>query len=300
MRFDLTDLRLFLRVAEAASITHGAEKANMALASASERIRDMEAEIGVALLDRGRRGVTLTPAGRTLVHHAQLVLQQIGQMRGDLSQYAGSAKGYVRLVANSSALSEFLPEALHTYLAENPGIDVDIEEKPSYDIIRLVAEGFADVGVVADIVDFGNLEVFPFATDRLVLVVPHGHLLSRQRRVWFRDLLDQPFVGMGAVNALQQHLGQHAVQAGRPLQLRVRLGSFEAVCRMVENGVGVAVIPETAAQRCRNTMAIRSVSLRDPWALRHLSVCVRRLAELPDHGQRLVRHLSREREERRQ
>lgn len=300
MRFDLTDLRLFLRVAEAASITHGAEKANMALASASERIRDMEAEIGVALLERRRRGVTLTPAGRTLVHHAQLVLQQIEHMRGELSQYAGGAKGHVRLVANSSSLSEFLPEALHAYLAENPGIDVDIEEKPSYDIIRLVADGFADIGVVADIVDFGNLEVFPFATDRLIVVVSYRNPLARHRRLWFRDLLDEPFVGMGATNALQQHLGQHALQAGRQLKLRVRLGSFDAVCRMVENGVGIAVIPETAAQRCQTMMAIRSVRLRDPWALRHLSICVRRLAELPDHGQRLVRHLSAGREDRRQ
>lgn len=292
MRFDLVDLRLFLRVAETSSITHGAAKANMSLPAASERLRGMELELGAALLERGRRGVKLTPAGRALVHHAQLVLQQMEHLRSELAEYSGGTKGHIRLLANTSALSEFLPEALKAFLANNPGIDVDIEEQPSYDIIRLIAEGFADVGIVADIVEFGGLETFPFAVDRLVVVMPHKHKLAGVRRLVFRDLLDHEFVGLAASNALQQHLGQHAVQAGRPLKLRVRLGSFDAVCRMVENGVGLAVIPETAARRCRQTMAIRIARLSDPWSLRHLNVCVRRLSELPDYAQRLVRHLT--------
>lgn len=292
MRFDLVDLRLFLRVAEAGSITHGAARANMALASASERIRGMELELGAPLLQRSRRGVALTEAGRTLAHHAQLVMQQIEHMQAELSEFTGGTKGFIRLVANASALSEFLPEALRAFLAENRGIDIDIEEKPSHDIIRLVAQGFADIGIVADIVDFGELETFPFAVDRLVLVVPRRHPLIGVRRVAFRDLLDYEFVGMGAGNALQQHLGQRAVQLGRPLKLRVRLGSFDAVCRMVENGVGLAVIPETAAQRCRRTMSIHMVRLSDPWALRHLHVCVRQFSALPAYARLLVRRLA--------
>jgi DNA-binding transcriptional LysR family regulator len=263
MRFDLVDLRLFLHVAEAASITHGAAKANMALASASERIRGMEQALGVKLLERGRRGVSLTPAGRALIHHAQLVLQQIGHMRSELSRYAGGLRGGVRLLANTSALTEFLPEALATFLAGHPGIDVDLEEKPSYDIVRSVAEGFADIGIVADIVDFGGLETFPFATDRLVLVMPREHPLAGRRRLRFRDLLGHDFVGMATTNALQQHLGERAAQAGQPLRLRVRLGSFEAICRMVENGIGLAVIPETVARRSRRSTAIRVARLAD-------------------------------------
>lgn len=293
MRFDLVDLRLFLHVAEAASITHGAAKANMALASASERIRGMEQALGVKLLERGRRGVSLTPAGRALIHHAQLVLQQIGHMRGELSRYAGGLRGGVRLLANTSALTEFLPEALATFLAGHPGIDVDLEEKPSYDIVRSVAEGFADIGIVADIVDFGGLETFPFATDRLVLVMPRDHPLAGSRRLRFRDLLGHDFVGMATTNALQQHLGERAAQAGQSLRLRVRLGSFEAICRMVENGIGLAVIPETVARRSRRSTAIRIARLADPWTLRRLSVCVRRLDDLPAHAQHLVHHLGR-------
>jgi DNA-binding transcriptional LysR family regulator len=290
-RFDLVDLRLFLHVAEAASITHGASKANMALASASERIRGLEEALGVVLLDRGRRGVKLTPAGRALLHHAQIVLQQIGHMSGELAKYAAGLKGHVRLLSNTSALSEVLPEVLNVFLAENPHIDIDVEERLSHDIVRAVAEGFADIGIVADIVDFGGLETFPFATDRLVLVMPRRHPFAVRRSLSFRELLDQDFVGLGTTSALQQHLAHHAIQAGRPLKLRVRLNSFDAICRMVENRIGLAIIPETAALRCRQAMAIRIAKLADAWSLRHLTICTRHLNELPVQARQLVQHL---------
>jgi DNA-binding transcriptional LysR family regulator len=277
MRFDLVDLQLFLHIAEAASITHGAERSNMALASASERIRKMEELAGTALLERGRRGVILTPAGRALAHHARLVLHQVEHMKGELSEYAGGIKGRVRIQANASALSEFLPKALSVFLAGNPGIDVDLEENSSYQIVRSVAAGFVEIGIVADIVEFEDLESHPFAIDRLVLVTPRHHPAASRRQQSFRSL--------------QQHIAQHAVQAGKPIKLRVRLGSFDAVCRMVGNGIGIAITPETAARKFRRIAAIRISKLADAWALRRLHVCVRRSSELSQPSRLLFEHL---------
>src|SRR6202012_2278877 len=167
----------------------------MALASASERVRGMEADVGVALFARGRRGVSLTPAGHALAHHAQVVLQQFEHMRGELGRYAHGLKGCVRMLANTSALAEFLPDVLNGFLAENRNIDIDLEERSSFDIVRAVAEGFADIGIVADIVDFEGLNSFHFATDQLVVVTPRTHSLARRRGVAFRDLLSEEFVG---------------------------------------------------------------------------------------------------------
>ena len=291
MRFDLVDLRLFLNVAEAASITHGAAKTNLALASASERIRGMEELLGVSLLERGRRGVEPTPAGRALLHHARIVTRQIERMRGELSGFSGGLKGQVRLLSNTAALSELLPEILGGFLAAHPNIDIDLEEQPSYDIVRLVADGFAEIGIAADFVDHAGLESLPFATDRLVLVTPHRHPLARRRSHHFRDLLDHDFVGLDAASALQQHLAEHAVQAGRPLKLRVRLRSFDAVCRMVENGIGIAVIPETAARRSAASMGLRMARLADPWSTRELSICLRSFDALSVQARQLVEHL---------
>ncbi|MGH7006233.1 MAG: LysR substrate-binding domain-containing protein [Alphaproteobacteria bacterium] len=291
MVFDFVDLRLFLHVAEAGSITGGAARAHLALASASGRIRGMESAMGVPLLHRGRRGVQPTPAGRALVHHARLVLQQVERMRGELRQYARGLKGHVRLLCNTAALTEFLPEALARYLAGNPNIDVDLEERPSYEIVGAVAEGAADIGIVADVVDLAGLELFPFRTDKLVVVVPRGHKLAGRRHVAFRDVADAAFVGLNPGSALQDHLGRQAARTGRALKLRVRVRGFEAVCRMVAEGVGLGIVPETAARRCRRTMTIRAVPLSDAWSLRQLTICVKRFEALPAHARALVEHL---------
>jgi len=299
MRFDLTDLRLFLHVAEAGSITAGAERAALALASASARIRGMEAAAGTALLRRGRRGVVPTPAGEAVLHHARLVLQQMERLRGELGDYARGLKGHVRILGNTAAVTEFLPEPLAEWLAVHPRIDIDLEERPSHAIVEAVAAGLADLGIVADMAagraaESGaveGLEHIPFRIDRLVLAVPRGHPFAARRRIAFAEALGEDFVGLSPGSALQDHLARHAARAGRPLKLRVRLGGFDAVCRMVEQGVGLAVVPETAARRCRRSMAIRAVPLSDPWALRRLSVCVRSLDALPAHARQLLEHL---------
>jgi DNA-binding transcriptional LysR family regulator len=291
MRFDLTDLRLFLNTAEAASITHGAARTNLALASASARIRGMEALLGTPLLERQRRGVRPTPAGRALLHHARIVLQQMERMRGELGAYGSGLKARLRLLSNTAGLTEFLPEALAAFLAAHPNVDIDLEERPSAEIVPAVAEGLADLGIVADVVDLGDLETFPFRTDQLVLIAPRGHRLARRRALAFREALAEDFVGLGAGSALQDHLGAHAARAGHPLNLRVRVGSFDAIARLVEQGVGLAIVPETAARRCATSMAIAAVRLTDSWALRQLTLCVRRLDALSPQARQLVAHL---------
>lgn len=290
MRFDLTDLRLFLHVVEAESITHGAERAAMALASASARIRGMEDASGVALLDRNPRGVRPTAAGQALAHHARVVLGQLEQMRGDLRQYAQGLRGHVRLLSNTGALT-YLPEPLARFLAANPAIDVDLQEKPSQDIVAAVAGGLADLGIVADIVTIAPLEALPFCNDRLVLIAPPGHALARREAVALHDILDEPFVGLSHGSALQAHLAGHAAREGRPFKLRVRLDSVAAIGRMVEAGVGIAIVPEAAITARGAPAAITAVPLSDAWALRQLTICARSFAALPAHAQQLVQHL---------
>ena len=134
MRFDLVDLGLFIAVADTRSITRGALRANLALASASARIKGLEAALGVALLKRGRRGIELTAAGENLLDHARIILHNVETLRGDLAAYASGVKASVLLLANTSGLSEHLPRALAAFLRDHPDINVDIEERESTDI----------------------------------------------------------------------------------------------------------------------------------------------------------------------
>lgn len=291
MRFDLSDLRLFRHVVEAGSITGGAERAHLALAAASTRIRNMEEALGAALLVRGRQGVTPTQAGRTLLQHARLILQQAERLREDLSAYAGGLAGQIRVLSNTNALTEFLPEALSSFLAAHRNVSVDLEERLSDEIVGMVAEGVADLGIVAGTVDVSALETYPFRKDRFVLVVARGHPLAGRSQVAFAEVLDHDFVGLDRASALQRFLAAKAAPSGRPLRLRVQLRSFDAVCRMVECRVGIGIVPETTARRVARTMAISAVALSDAWALRELTICIRSFAELPPYARQLVEHL---------
>jgi DNA-binding transcriptional LysR family regulator len=287
MRFDLTDLRLFLHIVEAENITHGAERAGLALPSASARIRGMEEVSGVLLLDRNPRGVRVTPAGEALAHHARIVLGQLEQMRGDLRQYAQGLRGHVRVLSITAALA-YLPAALQRFLAAHPAIDIDLEEKPSPEIVAAIAGGLADLGIAADTADMGSLETRPFVRDRLVLIASHGHPLGARESVALRDVLDEPFIGLPHGSALQEHLTGHAARERRPFKLRVRLGSFEAICAMAEAGVGLAIVPEAAARKYQHGTTVRMVALSDSWARRGLLICTRRFDALPEHARQLI------------
>lgn len=295
MRFDLIDLRLFLHVVEAENITHGAERAGLALASASERIRGMEFAGGTPLLERRPRGVRPTPAGLAVAHHARVVLGQLEQMRGELAQYAKGLRGHVRLLSNTTAQAEFLPEVLASFLAANSNIDVDIEERTSREIVPAIAGGFADVGIVADSVELGVLESLFFRPDRLVLVVPGHHAFASRGTIEFKEALAEPFVGLHHGSPLQALIAGHAARTGVPMKLRVRLGALEAVCRSVESGVGIAVVPEVTACRVAERAEISLVRLADAWTSRNLLICARNFEALPLQARLLVEHLVGER-----
>jgi DNA-binding transcriptional LysR family regulator len=291
MRFDFTDLSLFRHIIEAGSITHGAERANLALAAASTRIRKMELGFGAELLVRSRQGVTPTQAGRTLLQHARAILAQTERLQEDLTPYARVLAGQVRVLSNTNALTEFLPETLSSFLTAYPDISVDLEERLSDEIVGLIAEGSGDVGIVAGTVDYGGLHTFPFRSDRFVLVVARNHALAGRSRISFAEVLDYDMVGLDRASAIQRFLADKATRIGRPLRLRVQLRSFDAICRLVECNVGVGVVPETTVQRTERNMAITSVRLSDPWALRELTICVRDENTLPPYARQLVDHL---------
>ncbi|TPG25053.1 LysR substrate-binding domain-containing protein [Variovorax guangxiensis] len=288
MHFDLVDLRLMVRVAEANSLTRGAEAVYMSVPTASTRIKNIEDSIGVKLFYRTSQGVTLTLPGQAFVHHARLVLGQLEHLSGDLQEYAKGIKGHLRVFANTTALGEFLPPVLRTYLLAHPDVNIDLRERLSGDIVRAVSDGQTDIGIVAGTVRTENLEVIPYRRDRLVLVVPSDHPMAGLSSVPFVDTLELEHIGLHESSAIHGFLRQICSGMHRTIRLRIQVGNFEAACRMIEATVGVSVLPESAARRHAQTMAIRIVPLVDDWSLRAMQICVRSMESLPPFARDLV------------
>ena len=271
---DLVDLRLVACVAEAGSITHGAARAHLSLPSASARIRALEHTVGAALFDRDRRGVTPTPAGTLLLRHAREICQAVDQMNGELADHAEGHGATVRVLANTASTASLLPAALTTFLAAHPRTRVDLEERPSHQIVAAVAEHRADLGIVADTVDLGRLRTHTLRPDPLVVLAAHGDPLTGRESVEYAEILDRAFVGLSRGSALYEHLEGHAAPLGSRPTYRVRLPSPEAVCAAVAAGVGITVLPRHIAEPWITPGPLRPIDLTDPWAsTRHLKLC---------------------------
>jgi len=291
MRFDLVDLQLFIAVTEARSITAGALRAHLALASASARIKGLELSLGVELLKRGRRGIELTAAGESLLDHARIIMNNVETMRGDLAAYARGLKANIHVLGNTSGLSEHLPKALAAFLADNPNISIDVEERESVDIASAIASGGADIGLAVDAALPESIDRFPFCDDRLVIVTSRRDSMAGRRQIEFQEVIGLDFLGLASNSALQKHIAGHATRLGARLRFRARLRDFDAICQMVAAGVGIAVVSEAAARRCARSMPIAIVKIRDPWANRRLAICARSFKSLPRPAKLLAEHL---------
>jgi DNA-binding transcriptional LysR family regulator len=288
VRFDLTDMRLFVTVVECGSLTQGARAMHLALASVSERIAGMETELGAPLLERNRRGVRATAAGQALFQHARSILGQVEQMRGELRTYATGLKGRIKLLSNTSAMAAFLPPHLCRFLALHRDLSIDLEERPSTVIVQALVDRRADLGIVADIADFGTLQTRLIASEQLVVVASRAHRIARQPQVAFADILGEPIVGV-ADTALETHLAERASRLGRQLDYRIQLRNIEHVSMHVEAAIGISIITEAHAHTLRRDLAI--VPLAEAWATRRLYLCARDFSALTPHAGLLARQL---------
>jgi len=292
--FDLTDLRLFVHVVEGGSITAGARASHLSLAAGSERVLGMEQALATPLLTRGRRGVLPTAAGLALLEHARTVLQQAGRLKLDLQGHARSARGHIALVGTSAVMREYLPDALGDFLARHPLVNVSVAEAASEDSVRSVLAGSADIAFVTERGAAEGLEFYPFVVNRFALAVPRGHplVLEAGGQELAEALADGcDIVGLPEGSALQDTWEQRAAARGAALNYRVRVPSFEAQMRLIERGVGVALLPEATARRGARSMAIEVLPLSDAHLMRQLLICVRRASALPAYARSLVEQL---------
>lgn len=275
MRHDFVSLKIFVSIAECLNLTRAAEREHLAVSAVSKRVAELEALVGTPLLHRQARGVILTPAGHSLLRYARQVMLLLGQADAELGEYTGGVKGHLRVQAVASALIQFLPDDIESFLQRHPQIRFDIEEGTGKQVTGAVLDGTADLGVVASAASAPGLISHPYRTDHLMLGVPEGHVLATLERADFRRAADFPFVGPHNESSLSELMNTAARDLGVHLQQRVRASSFDAMCRMVEAGLGIVVLPEGVLRRQAQVGRLTVVPLDATWARRTLHVIVR-------------------------
>jgi DNA-binding transcriptional LysR family regulator len=292
-RIDLTSLQLFVAVCELGSIGRAAEREFIAASAVSKRLSDLEATLETPLLYRHTRGVDLTPAGESLLHHARSVLFSLEKMQAELSEYADGVRGHVRIHANISAIVQFLPEDLGAFSKEHPQVKIDLEEHLSSEVVRAVQEGAADLGICnAGVPGLEHaLQVLPYRHDELVLIVPRGHVLASGEAIPFEISLDYDHVGLHANSSIYLAMRDAAAASGRSIRLRIHVTGLDAMCRMIHNGLGVGVMPRRAFELMHGVGDLECVALTDAWAVRDISLVARDFTTLPLTARLLVDHL---------
>jgi len=290
-RIDLTTLRLFVAICEERNLTRAASREGIAPSAVSKRMNDFELAFGVTLFQRLARGMALTPAGEALLHHARVTLLNVEKIAAELREYGQGVRGHVRMLANLSAIVQFLPEDLSAFFAAHPLLRVDLQEQPSGKVVQGIEQGAAEIGICSGETDVRSLAAFHYRYDNLVIVVRPGHPLAGRRGLQFADTLDFDHIGLHAASSIYLRSQYAAAQAGKSLRLRINVPGFDAVCRMVQANMGIGLMPDRAFQVIGAGMGLCAVGLRDGWARRELKVVVRDADGLTDTGRLVLAHL---------
>jgi DNA-binding transcriptional LysR family regulator len=290
-RVDFVTLKLFCAIAQSGSITKGANECSLALSAASRRISELEETVGLTLLDRSAKGVTLTQAGHAVMQHALRLFQGFEQFSNELGEYAKGVKGHVRLWANMSALTEFLPTSLAGFLKAHPDIQVEVEEQISGDIVKALLDGIADIGVFAEGTPTAGLETHIIGQDELVVVCSKSHPFKNRKSISFEECLDYDFVGLNRGSSLLELTSRQAERLSKQMRLRIQVRSYDAMCQMIAVNLGVGILPLQACAPQIKAMDLKVVRLEDPWAMRNLLLATKEHGRQSPASILLIEHL---------
>lgn len=291
MRHDLQTLKAFIAIADEGSIARAAERENTVASALSKRLAEMEHVCGTDLLIRHRRGVSLTPAGVELVAHARRVMAELSQLESSLSGFVSGVRGQIRLIANTSAIVQFLPADIARFVDKHPSLKIDLEELTSEQVQKQVQDGLADIGVMVANKPLDALVCRPYRTDHLVVMMPAGHPLAKAKKLRFADTLDFDHVGLPRGTSLCESILAAAYNTGKPLKLRMQTTSFDGLRRMVGSGLGIGILPAGCVLPFLKVEGLVACPLDEPWAERQLLIVTRERHTLTRVAGLLADHL---------
>jgi DNA-binding transcriptional LysR family regulator len=293
MRIDVSALQMFVAAVEERSLAKAAAREHLVTSAASKRIAELERQLGTSLLVRHNRGVEPTPAGAALYHRARAILSSVKSLESMSDEYAPDGIPKIRLAANRSSIVQFLPADIRGFQAENARSRLDLVEAYSGDIPRMVSNDEVDVGIYHATGPAPGVVSHPYRDDRVVLVTPAGHPLARSPSLWLDQAREYDFLGYFPRHSFEAFLELVGTGLSGPLNVKIQVANYEARCRMVREGLGIAVMPELIADTYLGQLGLVKIALKDEWAARRIYVCARDRARMRPAGAELFEYLIR-------
>lgn len=293
---DPVSLKLFVAVCEVGSLAGAADRECLSPSALSKRISDLEAELGTTLLTREPRGVRMTAAGETLLLHARQILHSLAQMQAEVGEYGVGIRGHVRVLSVVTAMVEFLPESLATFLGDNAHVRISLDEGVTAQVLRSVENGSADIGICREVPVPNGLLSYPCGSDRFAVVVHPQHELACRTSVAFHETLAYEHVALSLNAALQPPMEKLARDMDREVNIRLYVSSFDAALRVIKSGHALGIFPVEAIARFRALYDLRVIALDETWASGNFMLCARPAEVNSLVTRRLIAHLLHERQ----
>ena len=291
MKLDLLTLKLFIRVVDEGTIARAAELENIAAAAVSRRLSELEEKLGLVLLNRTNRGVTPTSAGLELLYRGRAILNSVQAVEHQLGAFNQGQRGSVTLAANPTALTQFLAPPLAAFTKKFPRIQLHLAEQNSLSITRDLAAGKLDIGIFTEIPYQEEIEVVPFRTDTLVVLVHATHPLADCKKVTFSQTLAYSHITLKAGTQLNYQLINAAREESADVRIDIETSGYDAMCLLINANLGIGILPERSVDLYRVPDTVR-ISLDEAWAKRNILLGARRIRDLSPSAKQAFTFLS--------
>jgi DNA-binding transcriptional LysR family regulator len=266
----------FLEVARRGSVSRAAEALFITQPTLTARLHSLERVLGTALFLRTPHGMRLTDAGRAWVPYAERALRALGDGSEAVEQVMSASAGHLMIAAAPAVSTYVLPGLLEKFVAGHPRVEVSVRTGHSEDVVDLVLRDEVQIGLGREI-HHPALELRPFHTEDLVLVCAPDHPFTRRRSVALSEVAGEKLIMFDRTSSYYEITQAAFLSAGVKLRGLMELDSIEAAKKMVEHGLGVALLPRTAVAREVEARTLRAVRMKGAPPMYQSIVAYRRL-----------------------
>ncbi len=272
---ELRQLRYLVALADERHFTRAAAREHIAQPALSQQIRRLEREVGLALVERTTRHVTITEAGKTLVARARRILSEVDAANAEMQALAGVRAGHVSVGTMHTMGPVDVSLALAVFHERHPAVELTVREQSSEELAEMLRDDVLDLAFlsVTERIETQGLVLGQLVSEDLVVVLPPRHTLAGRRRLRMAELAHQQFVSYREGARLRELLSFAAHRAGFEPQIKLESNDSERIRRLVARGMGVAILPQSDADRSAGNVAV--AALIEPSLRRDITLAIR-------------------------